>query len=302
MSRDIQTKISQGRSEIDKLKSEISKMDKEIENKTNSKNLETKASPVTEKPEPKLTKWERTKNFWNVKKRLTPMFLDYKRVCLDFGRDFPKNKIYYSSRFLLTGAFIYGVMTVPNREDHSRKILTMKHKMLDYGTNRNPNVNAYVQRMVTKETRGTLSYEDFWLFSVVRENIYPTEAACSEAVYSKLSHRWYNPVSYWYSVPEYFRSIVDIGVFGNFLAMEMHTGDHNLPDVDLVNQMNRLHRRPDSNEYYPDLILDSDNLQNKTLKTGKQVLNMVRFKLLGEKCEQIPLNEQRSLDITDDEW
>jgi len=298
MSPDIGQKITEGRSEINNLKTEISKMDKEIETLTAKK-----ATPVTEKVEPKLTRWQRTKNFWNLKKRLTPMFLDYKRVCLDFGRDFPKNKIYYSSRFLLTGAFIYGLMTVPNREDHSRKILTLKHKMLDYGTNRNPNVNSYVQNLVTKETRGTLSYEDFWLFSVVRENIYPTEAACSEAVYSKLSHRWYNPVSYWYSVPNYFKTIVDIGFFGHFIAMELNTGEHNLPDVDLVNQMNRLHKRPNLADFYPDMILDSDNFQDKTLKTGKQVLNMVKFKVLGgEKFEQVPLKEQRSLDITDDEW
>merc|ERR1712048_665208 len=111
---------------------------------------ETNKPPVaSEKPaeKPKLSRWERTKNFWNIKKRLTPMFLDYKRVAIDFSKDFPKNKLYYSSRIALTSAFLYAIATVPTKEDHSRKILTEKHKMITYGTNRNPLVNNYVQKM-----------------------------------------------------------------------------------------------------------------------------------------------------------
>ena len=286
--------IAEGKAEIAKLKTEISKIDVEIEAK------QSKIAPKVE--EPKLSKWERTKNFWNLKRRFTPMALDYKRVATDLRKDFPKMKIYYSSRFLLTGAFIYGVMSVPTKEDHGKKMQTLKHKMMAYGTNRNPTVNEYIQKMVTAETRGLLSHTDCWAFSVVHKNIYPVECGCSEAVYSRLKHRWYNPISYYYSIPAYVNAIVDVGVFNRFLAMEWKTGEHTLPDIDLVNQMNRIHRRPDLVEYYPNHILESDDLQTKTIKTGKQVLEAAKFYVNPDKFEQVPVKEQRPLAIDAEDW
>ena len=84
--------------------------------------------------------------------------------------------------------------------------------------------------------------------------------------------------------------------------MEWKTGEHTLPDIDLVNQMNRSHKRPDLVEYYPNHILESDDLQTKTVKTGKQVLEAVKFYLNPEKFEQVPVKEQRPLAIDVEDW
>merc|ERR1719500_945835 len=164
--------------------------------------------------------------------------------------------------------------------------------MMEYGTNRNPTVNNYVQKMVTLETRGLLSHKNF----------YPVECGCSEAVYSRLKHRWYNPVSYYYSIPTYLSSIVDIGIFNKYVMMELKTGEHNLPDVDLVNQMNILHKRPDLAQFYPNYVFESDDLKTTVVKTSKQVFDAVKFYVNPVKYSQISINDQRALDITNDDW
>jgi len=230
------------------------------------------------------------------------MFLDYKRVAIDFTKEFPKNKLYYTPRFLLAGAFVYGVLTVPTEQDHQRKVLSLKHKMINYGTNRNPTVNEYVQKMVSLDNRGLLSHTDYWAFSIVHKNIYPVECGCSEAVYSRLKHRWWNPVSYFYSVPSYLSSIVDLGIFGRFVMMELNTGDHNLPDVNLVNQMNMLHKKPDILEFYPNKVVEGDDLKTAVVKRGKHVFDAVGFYVNPGKYGQVPVREQRQLDITNDDW
>merc|ERR1712071_552645 len=183
---------------------------------------------------PPLPYAQRIKNFWNLKMRFTPLVVDYKRVCIDFVKDLPKHKAYYAPRVFGTALIIYASTHVPTGVDYKNEMIDARSKMIRYGWFRNQEINEYVQDVAKADARRLLRVDDKWVFSVVRRLNYPQDCNASEAYYDRKPSRWYNPVTWYYTLPRYLNSIVDIGFCGQFLALRYTLASHHYPDVDIA--------------------------------------------------------------------
>ena len=155
---------------------------------------------------------------------------DYWRTTKDVALRFKTQPISSSKNALIAGFILYSMASNPDFQEYKDQIFTNKMVMVDTGVNRSQRSNDYVQELERLERRKLLSVENFIIFSVVRKLNYSSSNCSPEAVFDRRPGRWYNPVTYYYSTPRFFRSIVDIGICGKFLKLEYELGG--FPDSD----------------------------------------------------------------------
>merc|ERR1711881_381188 len=233
----------------------------------------------------KLPRSQRIKNFFNLKKRFTPMFIDYRSVATDFVKNIPKHKMYYAPRIIGAGLLTYALVSVPTKMDYKYKLVQAKTDMIATGCNRNRRANKYIQSVVQLEAKKLLTYEDQWIFSVIRKMNYSETNCSAEAYYDRQGLRWWNPITWYYSLPRYLNSVVDIGIFGHYAALSYSLAAHQYPDVDLT-------------------ILGEQTSQVGSLPRLSEISNAIQHQIPGLQptYPQVPQHEQTKMSITSSEY
>ena len=190
------------------------------------------------------------------KSRSIALFNDYKFVFTECCKDMPKHPFKWTKRLALTTFIIASANSVPSFDAYFAQLKTAKLDMAAAGCLRNPAANKRLQELLQLETRNLLNYENRWFFSVIRKVDYSNKCCIAEAAHDKLKARWYNPLTYAFSIPRYFKSVVDVGIFGTYLGIPIFMGV--LPDVDLITPLS-VSTSPNS-ETFVKPVIDTNRL------------------------------------------
>lgn len=216
---------------------------------------------------------------------------DYIAVSKDVTLSAKKRPLLWTGRITFYSSLLYAYINRPTFESYQKIVFDKKFEMLEIGVNRSKRANDYLQNLARLDNKNLLIAESFILFTIIREIKFSKTCCSPDAVFDRLSGRWWNPLTYYYASGRFLSSISDVGIAGKFLKLEYELGGS--PDSDeqilIDNGLIEVYKKENTNAGNFIAVL------RRSLDVGKRNLGIQTVPL-------VPPSEQRTLELTFEDY